>query len=371
MCVPEGGTLRVRCTHPARRPACSRALPCGALGPTSAAPFSTSRAEVPKGPVCSLPSWGGGVGTLPCLLPSLHAPWLGPGGRLGPGEIRARLAPSVCPPGRVASVCSGCWLLPAQARGLDALYGEPSAPQGPTLGFGTTSLLGTSREQARGPPAATGRGRDVSVASSPVCPRAEAWAGLASALSTVPVSHRKTHAAGTPHTGEGAVPLNVHRGHVRSTGQEEDAGPPAKLRMGPSCPAGWRGGQEPRVSQNSPEALDAEGLVTLSWHLSSGVGWEASRSHRPKVPSSPQTPGLLPTKFPASPVGFRGKKSLSRGDTLTRAEFTRRGGVWPGAGPALPRMVHPGPSPPVSGLGERSRSHRGRGAHPGHNPGGQ
>lgn len=211
-----------------------------------------------RGPLLHLPGRGaqgsslqppilgaGGVGTLPCLLPSLHAPWLGPGGRLGPGETRARLAPSVCPPGRVASVCSGCWLLPAQARRLDALYGEPSAPQGPTLGFGTTSVLGTSREQARGPPAATGRGRDVSVASSPVCPRAEAWAGLASALSTVPVSHRKTHAAGTPHTGDGAVPLNVHRGHVRSTGQKEDAGPPAKLRMGPSCPAGWRGGRSP------------------------------------------------------------------------------------------------------------------------------
>nr|CAI9690287.1 unnamed protein product [Rangifer tarandus platyrhynchus] len=247
-------------------------------------------------------------------------------------------------PSRVASVCSGCWLLPAQARGLDALYGEPSAPQGPTLGFGTTSLLVTSSKEARGPPAATGRGKDVSVVSSPVCPRAEAWAGLASALSTVLVSH----AAGTPHTGEGAVPLNVRRGHIRSTGREGDAGPAAKLRMGPSYPAGWRGGQEPRVSQYSREALDAEGLVTLSWHLSSGVGWEAFRSHRPKVPSSPQTPGLLPTKLPASPVGFRGKKSLSRGDTLTRAEFTRRGGVRLGAGPALPGMVHPGPSPPVS-----------------------
>ncbi|CAM9364099.1 unnamed protein product [Rangifer tarandus platyrhynchus] len=148
---------------------------------------------------------------------------------------------------RVASVCSGCWLLPAQARGLDALYGEPSAPQGPTLGFGTTSLLVTSSKEAQGPPAATGRGKDVSVVSSPVCPRAEAWAGLASALSTVLVSH----AAGTPHTGEGAVPLNVRRGHIRSTGREGDAGPAAKLRMGPSYPAGWRGGQEPRVSQYS------------------------------------------------------------------------------------------------------------------------
>ena len=97
-------------------------------------PFSTSRAEVPKGPVRSLPSRGG-VGTLPCLLPPLHAPWLGPG-RLGPGETRARPALSVCPPGRVASVCLGCWLLPAQARGLDALYREPSAPQGPMLALG-------------------------------------------------------------------------------------------------------------------------------------------------------------------------------------------------------------------------------------------
>lgn len=51
------------------------------------------------------------------------------------------------------------------------------------------------------------------------------------------------------------------------------------------------------MSQNSQEALGTEGLVTLSRHLSSGVGWEVSRPHRSKVPSSPQTPGLLPTKF--------------------------------------------------------------------------
>lgn len=237
-CVPEG------CTHPARRLACSRAPPCGAPRPTSAAP-SPGRGTQGSSPQPPVLGWG--AGTLPCLLPSLHAPWLGPGGQLGPGETCARPAPSVCPPGRVASVCSGCWLLPAQARGLDALYGEPSAPQGPTLGFGTTSLLVTSSKEAQGPPAATGRGKDVSVVSSPVCPRAEAWAGLASALSTVLVSH----AAGTPHTGEGAVPLNVRRGHIRSTGREGDAGPAAKLRMGPSYPAGWRGGQEPRVSQYS------------------------------------------------------------------------------------------------------------------------
>ena len=57
------------------------------------------------------------------------------------------------------------------------------------------------------------------------------------------------------------------------------------------------------MSQNSREALGPEGLVTLSRHLSSGVGWEASRPHRPKVLSSPQTPGLLPTKFPALACG--------------------------------------------------------------------
>lgn len=211
-------------------------------------PFSTSWAEVPKGPVRSLSSWGG-VGTLPCQLRSLHAPWLGPG-RLGPGETRARLAQSVCPPGRVASVCLGCWLLPAQARGLDALYGEPSAAQGPMLALGPPPCSAPAARRPEAPQRPQAEA-DVSVVSSPVYSRAEAWAGLASALSTVLVSHRKTLAACPPHTGEGAVPLNVRRGHVRSTGREGDAGPPAKLRMGPSRPAGWRGGQEPRASQNS------------------------------------------------------------------------------------------------------------------------
>ena len=69
----------------------------------------------------SLLFWGA-MGTLPRLgTVPLSSLWLGPGGQLGPGETCARPAPSVCPPGRVVSVCSKCWLLTAQARGLNAL----------------------------------------------------------------------------------------------------------------------------------------------------------------------------------------------------------------------------------------------------------
>ena len=80
-CVPEGCTRCGLCTHRARGLTFSRALPCGVPWPTSMAPFSTSQAAVPKGPVpcrgvlhsLSLLFWGG-VGTLPYLFPSLCAP---------------------------------------------------------------------------------------------------------------------------------------------------------------------------------------------------------------------------------------------------------------------------------------------------------
>lgn len=84
-------------------------------------------AELESSPVSGSPSLAqppvlGGHGhpssSGPVPLSSL---WLGPGGQLGPGETCARPAPSVCPPGRVVSVCSKCWLLTAQARGLNAL----------------------------------------------------------------------------------------------------------------------------------------------------------------------------------------------------------------------------------------------------------
>lgn len=201
------------------------------------------------------------------------------------------------------SVQQAGWSAPARGAGCslprpEGLMHVMESPQ-PRRGPRRSSAAAARRpEPSTG---ATGQGRDVIVVSSRVSSRGGLDRACLGAHHGSGLPQENTRGRHPTHGRGSSLGLNVRQGHVRSTGREGDAGPPAKL-MGTSCPAGRRGGQEPRVSQNSREALGTEGLVTLSRHLSSGVRWEVSRPHRPKVPSSPQTPGFLP-KFPALVCG--------------------------------------------------------------------
>lgn len=217
--------------------------PClaGASGHLHTAPFSTSRTAVAKGPAAELES-------SPCrevlhLLqppvlghpslsgPILCAPLAGPEGQ--PGLGRPVPTGPVClssRQGESAPAGAGCSL---PRPGLDALYGEPSAPKGTPRRPRRQQLGGLSPPQ--GPRAKA----EACLWRPAVCPRAEAWTGPASVHTTVLVSHRKTLAAGT-HAREREQSRGLTCVRARSLTGREGRGAPAKL-TGTSCPAGRRG----------------------------------------------------------------------------------------------------------------------------------
>lgn len=127
----------------------SRALPCGASWHTFTAPFSTSRAAVAKGPRGRAGVQSRAGESFTCSASCSGAPflvWPHPSA-LPVARTRRTAGPwgDPCPPGPVCLSTRqggrhllGVLAAHCQARGLDALYGEPSAPKG------TTSLPGTS-----------------------------------------------------------------------------------------------------------------------------------------------------------------------------------------------------------------------------------
>lgn len=146
---------------------------------------------------------------------------------------------------------------------------------------------------------ATGQGRDVIVVSSRVSSRGGLDRACLGAHHGSGLPQENTHGRHPTHGRGSSLGLNVRQGHVRSMGREGDAGPPAKL-MGTSCPAGRRGGQEPRVSQNSREALGTSGT-------SGGAGDPVPASElRGEVggvqATQTQSPELSPDPWPPSQV---------------------------------------------------------------------
>ena len=118
----------------------------------------------------------------------------------------------------------------ASARGAGCSLPRPEGlmhfMENPQLRRGPHPSPAPAARRPESPTVATGQGKDVFVVFRRVCPRAEAWTGLASARTTVLVSHRRTLAAGTPHAGKGAVSgLTCVRGTFAPWGGKETRGP--------------------------------------------------------------------------------------------------------------------------------------------------
>lgn len=216
-------------------------------------------------------------------------------------ETRASTRGPVCL-SRVAAPVPGCWSPLLQAREGQMHLWRASAPEG-------DRCQPAPEEQEAQPPQPRLRQRFVCMPSRVQSSGLSILTGPAPGAHHVLVSHRKTLIRHSTHGRGSSLGLNVLARHVTPRGGEGDAGPPCQAD-GDQLPCRTRGGWEPPVCiVNSREAPGTEGLVTLS-HLSSGVRWEVSRPHRPKVLcASPDPLGFL---FPALVLGLRGRRACQQ-----------------------------------------------------------